>query len=165
MIAVITMFINYHCNRAQFGIFKSKECLFYNCTKHYFIRHADVFVCKPSKYSTHHIRWIMCQKSWPLWATFQEHCTGMNRKCWFKITPVVLDQLAENNNSTNQCLYCTPCSLYRAVARTLIEGEGMYIYKFMFCPTSYFSNQIQVDQFEKKSVGQNMNTWIYTPSN
>ena len=32
----------------------------------------------------------------------------------------------------------------------------MYIY--FFCPTSFFSNKIQTDQFEKKSpVGQNMN--------
>ena len=43
----------------------------------------------------------------------------------------------------------------RAVARTLIGG--VYIHIFMFCPTSFFSNQIQIDQFEKKSVGQNMN--------
>ena len=28
---------------------------------------------------------------------------------------------------------------------------------FMFCPRSFFSNQIQIDQFEKKLVGQNMN--------
>ena len=27
----------------------------------------------------------------------------------------------------------------------------------MFCPTSFFRNQIQIDQFEKKLVGQNMN--------
>ena len=26
-----------------------------------------------------------------------------------------------------------------------------------FCPTSFFSNQLQIDQFEKKSVRQNMN--------
>ena len=45
----------------------------------------------------------------------------------------------------------------RAVARTLIGGGGVYIHIFMFCPTSFFSNQIQIDQFEKKSVGQNMN--------
>ena len=25
----------------------------------------------------------------------------------------------------------------------------------MFCPTSFFSNQIQIDQFEKKSVRKN----------
>ena len=43
----------------------------------------------------------------------------------------------------------------RAVARTLIGG--VYIHIFMFCPTSFFSNQIQIDQFEKKYVGQNMN--------
>ena len=29
----------------------------------------------------------------------------------------------------------------------------------MFCPTNFFSNQIQIDQFEKKSVGHNMNIW------
>ena len=28
---------------------------------------------------------------------------------------------------------------------------------FMSCPTSFFSNQIQTDEFEKKLVGQNMN--------
>ena len=44
---------------------------------------------------------------------------------------------------------------HRAVARTLIGGVHIHI--FMFCPTSFFSNPIQIDQFEKKSVGQNMN--------
>ena len=34
----------------------------------------------------------------------------------------------------------------------------MYMHKFMFCPTSFFSNQIQSHEFEKKSVGPNMNT-------
>ena len=49
-------------------------------------------------------------------------------------------------------------ALTRAVARTLIGGGGgVHIHIFMFCPTSFFSNQIQIDQFEKKSVGQNMN--------
>ena len=43
----------------------------------------------------------------------------------------------------------------RAVAKTLIGGVHIHI--FMFCPTSFFTNQIQIDQFEKKSVGQNMN--------
>ena len=43
-----------------------------------------------------------------------------------------------------------------AVARTLIGGGGVYSY-IMFCPTSFFSNQIQIYQFEKKLVGQNMN--------
>ena len=48
--------------------------------------------------------------------------------------------------------------VHRAVARTLIEGGGgVYIHIFMFCPTSFFSNQIQIDQFEKKSLEQNMN--------
>ena len=51
--------------------------------------------------------------------------------------------------------------IVRTVARTLIGG--VYIHIFMFCPTSFFSNQIQIDQFEKKSVGQNMNICIYTP--
>jgi len=27
----------------------------------------------------------------------------------------------------------------------------------MFCPTRFFSNSMQIHQFEKKSVGQNMN--------
>ena len=43
----------------------------------------------------------------------------------------------------------------RDVTRTLIGG--VYIHKFTFCPTSFYSNQIQIDQFEKKLVGQNMN--------
>ena len=51
------------------------------------------------------------------------------------------------------CFFST--ALVRAVARTLIGG--VYIHIFMFCRTSFFSNQIQIDQFEKKSVGQNMN--------
>ena len=42
------------------------------------------------------------------------------------------------------------------------EGGG-YIHIFMFCPTSFFSNQIQVSQFEKKSVGQNMNIHFPPP--
>ena len=46
----------------------------------------------------------------------------------------------------------------RVVARTLIGG--LYIHVFMFYPTSFFSNQIEIDQFEKKSVGQNMKIWI-----
>ena len=50
------------------------------------------------------------------------------------------------------------CLEARAVARMLIGGGGVYIHIFMFCPTSFFSNQIQIDQFEKRSVGQNMNT-------
>ena len=33
----------------------------------------------------------------------------------------------------------------------------------MFFPTSFFWNQIQIYQFEKKLVGQNMNIWINTP--
>ena len=47
----------------------------------------------------------------------------------------------------------------RAVARTLIGGGGggVHIHVFMFCPTDFFLNQIQIHQFEKKSVGQNMN--------
>ena len=45
----------------------------------------------------------------------------------------------------------------RDVTRTLIGGGGGDIHIFMFCPTSFFSNQIQISQFEKKSVGQNMN--------
>ena len=32
---------------------------------------------------------------------------------------------------------------------------GGYIHMFMFCPTSSFLNQIQIGQFEKKSVKQN----------
>ena len=47
-----------------------------------------------------------------------------------------------------------------AVARTLIGGGGGVIHIFMFCPTSFFWNQVQIYQFEKKLVGQNMNIWI-----
>ena len=36
------------------------------------------------------------------------------------------------------------------------------IHIIMFCPTSFFSHPIQIDQFEKKSVAQNKNIWIYT---
>ena len=46
--------------------------------------------------------------------------------------------------------------------RTLIGG-GVFIHIFMFCPSSFFWNQIQIYQFEKKLVGQNMNIWINTP--
>ena len=44
-------------------------------------------------------------------------------------------------------------------------GGSVDIHIFLFCPTSFFTNQIQVYQFEKKSVGQNINKdqWIYTP--
>ena len=42
---------------------------------------------------------------------------------------------------------------------------GGFIHIFMFCPTSFFWNQIQIYQFEKKLVGQNMNIWINTPPN
>ena len=39
----------------------------------------------------------------------------------------------------------------------------MNIQIFVFCPTSFFSNYIQlIDQFEKKSVRQNMNIYGYT---
>ena len=30
----------------------------------------------------------------------------------------------------------------------LIGGGGVYIHIFMFCPTSFSLNQIQIDQFE-----------------
>ena len=39
----------------------------------------------------------------------------------------------------------------KAVTRTLLGGGGG-IYIFMFCPTCFFSNQIQTHQFEKKFV-------------
>ena len=47
----------------------------------------------------------------------------------------------------------------KAGARTLIGGRGgeLHIHMLMFCSTSFFSNQMQIDQFEKKSIGQNMN--------
>ena len=42
--------------------------------------------------------------------------------------------------------------------RTLMGGGGgVSVRIFKFCPTSLFSNQIQIDQFQKKLVGQNMN--------
>ena len=37
---------------------------------------------------------------------------------------------------------------HRTAARTLMGGGGGYIRIFMFCMTSFFSNQIQIDQFE-----------------
>jgi len=38
---------------------------------------------------------------------------------------------------------------------------------FMFYPTSFFSNEIQIDQFEKKAVEQYLNTYmnIHPPIN
>ena len=47
-------------------------------------------------------------------------------------------------------------TVIRDVTRTLIGGGGVYIHIFIFCPTSFFSSQIQISQIEKKSVGQNM---------
>ena len=45
----------------------------------------------------------------------------------------------------------------RAVTRTLIGGGGgVNIRKLVLCPKNLFSNQIQIHQFEKKSVRQNM---------
>ena len=42
----------------------------------------------------------------------------------------------------------------RAVARTLIGGGGGGVYSYIHVrPTSFFSNQIQIDQFEKKFLG------------
>ena len=66
------------------------------------------------------------------------------------------------SSTSNLCFDC-PTSRYfllnatRDETRTLIGGGGGYIHIFMFCPTSFFSNQIQISQLEKKSVGQNMN--------
>ena len=37
----------------------------------------------------------------------------------------------------------------RAVARTLIGGGGVDIHVFMFCPTNFFSNQIQISQLSR----------------
>ena len=42
-------------------------------------------------------------------------------------------------------------------------GGGGWVYMFMFCLTSFFSNQILIDHIEKKFVGQNMNMCIYIP--
>ena len=44
----------------------------------------------------------------------------------------------------------------RDVTRTLIWGGGWGVYSYVH--TSSFSNQIQIDRFEKKLVGQDMNT-------
>ena len=53
---------------------------------------------------------------------------------------------------------CTVEDSTRDVTRMLIGGGGgVNIHIFMFCPINFFSNQIQIDQFEKKLVGQNMN--------
>ena len=51
----------------------------------------------------------------------------------------------------------TCCLTYfnRAKLEHKLVGGGIHL--FMLCPTSFFSNQIQSDQFEKKSVEQNMN--------
>ena len=46
---------------------------------------------------------------------------------------------------------------FRDVTRTLIGGGGVYVHLFMFCSASFFPNLIQMDQFEKKLVEQNMN--------
>ena len=40
---------------------------------------------------------------------------------------------------------------------------GMHIHVFMLYPTSFISNKIQIDQFEKKSAGQNNKINEYTP--
>ena len=45
--------------------------------------------------------------------------------------------------------------LYQRVSGPQLVRQLVYI--FIFCPKSFFSNQIQIDKFEKKSVGQNMN--------
>ena len=50
--------------------------------------------------------------------------------------------------------------LGKAVARI---GWGVYINIFMLCQTSFFSNQIQIHQFEKESVKPNTNIRIYPP--
>ena len=49
--------------------------------------------------------------------------------------------------------------LFRAVSRILNLGGGgrLKIRIFIFWPTSFFSNQTQIDQFEKISAGQNVN--------
>ena len=56
----------------------------------------------------------------------------------------------------------TDITLPTAVPRTLIGG--VFIHIFMFCPTSFFWNQIQIYQLENKLVGQNMNIWINNPA-
>ena len=51
---------------------------------------------------------------------------------------------------------------YKAVTMEFIGEEGVNIYIFVICPTSFSSNQIQIHQFQKKSVGQSMNISICT---
>ena len=48
-------------------------------------------------------------------------------------------------------------------SRTLIGG--VHIHLSMFWPTSFFLNKIQIYQFEKKSVGQNINICTLSPIN
>ena len=47
--------------------------------------------------------------------------------------------------------------MHRAPRRTSIGGGGgggvFILFIYSCSPTSFFSNQIQIDQFEKKSVG------------
>ena len=60
---------------------------------------------------------------------------------------------------------CSPviCAL-RALTRTLIGGGGLCVYSCIHVlPNELLFNQIQIEQFEKKSAGQNMNILIYTP--
>ena len=52
---------------------------------------------------------------------------------------------------------------FRAETRTLIGGGGILIHSRSARRVQFFSNEIQIDQFEKKSVGQKMNIWTYTP--
>ena len=48
------------------------------------------------------------------------------------------------------------------ITRTLIVLQRSHT--FMFCRTIFFLNHIQHHQFKKKSVGQNLNKWIYIPN-
>ena len=44
-----------------------------------------------------------------------------------------------------------------AVATTLFVCGGVYFDIFVLRPMSFFLSQIQIDQFEKRLIGQNMN--------
>ena len=43
------------------------------------------------------------------------------------------------------------CTMYQGRNQNVNWGVNIHI--LLFCPTSFFSNQIQISQFEKKSVG------------
>ena len=75
-------------------------------------------------------------------------------KSWYafhlmQIISTVSEQIDNDSQPGNAAL--SPHPERRAVARTFMGGGGgVHIHVFMFCPTSFFSNQIQIHQFEKE---------------